>query len=524
MKKYFYIVLLSILFIACNSKNKSEDISNKVDLPNILIAISDDHSFPHTSAYGYEGVKTPNFDNIAKLGVLFNNAYVASPGCSPSRAAILTGQYPWQIEEAGTHASRFPARLQVLPDIFEQQAGYQSGFTGKGWGPGDWKGSGRKRNPAGTEYNDVLSEEEIEGISTIDYAANFNEFLNEKPKGKPFFFWYGAHEPHRDYLKGIGEKSCKNPENVKVPAFMPDVPEIRSDMMDYAFEIEWFDKHLGHMIKRLKQSGDFENTIIIVTADNGMPFPRAKANCYDFGIHVPLAIYWPAKMKAGKISTDLVSLIDIAPTLLDILGIDQADYNYSGKSLDNILFGNEPNTSDTNHAIFSSRERHSYSRHDNLGYPQRAIRVEDYLLIWNMKPDLWPAGAPQKYLKNAMPAGRQGELEEMHLGYHDIDKCPSLDFLIENWEDEAISKYFHLSVDKRPEIELFDVISDPACLNNLSADKAYFEIKEHIFNTLKDYLKKTNDARVKGNGDIWETYPRLRGPMRKFPKSMGNDN
>jgi len=131
-----------------------------------------------------------------------------------------------------------------------------------------------------------------------------------------------------------------------------------------------------------------------------------------------------------------------------------------------------------------------------------------------MRPDRWPAGAPQKYLEN-------GELEQMHLGYHDIDKCPSLDFLIENREDEAISKYFHLAVDKRPEIELFDVISDPACLNNLSGDKAYFEIKDRLFNTLKDYLKKTNDPRVKGNGDIWETYPRLRGPMRKFPQSIG---
>ncbi len=129
MKTWFNVLFIVFIFVSCNITEKKNEYRH----PNILIAISDDQSFPHTSTYGYNGVNTPNFDKIAKLGVLFSNAYVASPGCSPSRAAMLTGQYPWQIEEAGTHASRFPSKLHVLPDIVEQKAGYQSGFIGKGF-------------------------------------------------------------------------------------------------------------------------------------------------------------------------------------------------------------------------------------------------------------------------------------------------------------------------------------------------------------------------------------------------------
>jgi uncharacterized sulfatase len=190
--------------------------------PNILLAIADDQSYPHTSIYGTAGVKTPAFDRVAREGVLFKNAFVQSPGCSPSRAALLTGRYPWQVEHAGTHASYFSTKYVVYPDILENE-GYFVGFTGKGWGPGDWASSGRTRNPAGPEFNERTLDPPANGISNIDYVGNFEEFLEERPAESPFCFWYGGKEPHRSYEEGSGLAKGKTLEEASVPGFLPDV-------------------------------------------------------------------------------------------------------------------------------------------------------------------------------------------------------------------------------------------------------------------------------------------------------------
>src|SRR5690625_3490274 len=213
------------------------------DPPNILFVISDDQSFPHASAYGSDYIETPAFDRVADEGVLFMNAFVPSPGCSPSRASILTGRYPWQNEAAGTHASTFPEKYTVMPDLLEE-AGYEVGYTGKGWGPGDWEQSGRDRNPAGPAFQDHKLDPPHKHIRDIDYAANFGAFLDQRPDNTPFYFWLGTSEPHRAYEEGIGRAAGKKPEDVEVPGYLPDTPEVRGDFLDYAVEIEWFDRHL----------------------------------------------------------------------------------------------------------------------------------------------------------------------------------------------------------------------------------------------------------------------------------------
>lgn len=220
--------------------------------PNILFVISDDQSFPHASAYGSEFIETPAFDRVAEEGILFMNAFAPSPGCSPSRAAILTGRYPWQNEEAGTHASSFPQHLKVFPDLLEE-AGYFVGYTGKGWGPGDWEVSGRDRNPAGPAYQMKSLDTPNPNISENDYSGNFELFLEERPENNPFFFWMGTYEPHRAYMKGSGVDAGKNPEDVDLPAYLPDTQEVRSDFLDYALEIEWFDQHLARTIELLEK-------------------------------------------------------------------------------------------------------------------------------------------------------------------------------------------------------------------------------------------------------------------------------
>ncbi len=478
--------------------------------PNILIAISDDQSFAHTSIRGYPGVHTPAFDRVAREGVLFRNCFAASPGCSPCRAALLTGLHTWQLEQAGTHASSFPKKYVTFPDLLEA-SGYVVGFTGKGWGPGNWKISGRPRNPAGPEFSRIKTKPPAKGISSVDYAANFQEFLSQRPKDKPFCFWYGAHEPHRSYEAGSGKKAGKQLADAPVPPFLPDVPEVRSDILDYCREIEWFDTHLGRMLKMLEAAGELDNTLVIVTSDNGMPFPRAKANCYEYGIHMPLAIRWPKAVPAGRTVDDLVGFVDLTATILHVASAaPPRAYPLSGRSIQNLLTSPKSGLLDpTRTAVYSARERHSSSRYQNWTYPQRALRTPRYLYIRNFQPDRWPAGAPREIKAD-------GTLGPMHGAYHDIDGGPTLRYLVEHRDNPDINKYLQLAVAKRPAEELFDIPKDPGCLHNLADDPSLAETKKELATQLMNCLEKTGDPRVTGNGDIWETYPRY-SPIRQFP-------
>lgn len=502
-----------LLTLAGCYQGQSQDNTNAHDLagirPNILLVISDDQSYPHASAYGYEAIHTPAFDRIAEEGILFNQAFVASPGCSPSRAALLTGLNCWQIEEAGTHASSFPKEYTVFPDLLEQ-AGYYVGYTGKGWGPGDYEASGRTRNPAGNAFlGNTL--EAPEGISHVDYAANFEDFLAARPKDQPFFFWLGTYEPHRPYKKGIGQANGMKIEEIAVPSFLPDVEEVRSDLLDYGYEIQWFDDQLAKAIHLLEEKGELDHTLIVVTSDNGMPFPRAKANVYEYGIHVPLAIRWGNAVQGGRQVDDLVSLIDLFATFLEVADAAFPAYALESKSLLNILASDQQGMVDsTRKAVYASRERHSSSRWDNLGYPQRGVRTQQYLYIRNFKPERWPAGAPQKYEEG-------GALGENHAAYHDIDEA-SDNFVIRERDHPQYSQYFHWAVDKKPAEELYDIQKDPGCLTNLANSPDYADILLSLRSDLGGYLMRTQDPRVTGSGEIFETYPRLRGPMRQFPE------
>lgn len=453
--------------------------------PNILFAMADDWSYPHASAYGAPEVDTPAFDRIAKNGLLFHNAFTAAPQCSPNRAAILTGRHIWTLEEAGTHNSYFPTKFAVFPDLLEA-AGYHIGYTGKGWGPGAWKDAGWSRNPAGPEYNErALDDVPAGGIRGTDYAGNFEAFLDARPDDAPFFFWYGASEPHRSYEQGSGIRAGKDPSRVEVPGFLPDTPEIRSDMLDYFVEIEWFDTHLGRMIAALETAGALDNTIVIATGDNGMPFPGAKANLREHGTHAPLAIQWPARISPDQSTCALVSFIDFAPTFLTASGISTHP-QMMGRSILHLF--DDPNARHREF-VLTGRERHSHARFDNLGYPARAIRTSDYLYIRNFAPDRWPAGQPGDY--------------------YDIDACPTKTFLMEH--RDAYPELFARSFGKRPAEELFDVSKDPACLTNLVTEPTHAAAQYRLRVMLDTALRAQNDPRLLGYGDIFESYPRFGG-------------
>lgn len=530
--KYTILPLLLLLIISCGDAASEEEVAGS--RPNILFAISDDQSFAHTSFAGARFVNTPAFDRIAESGVYFRNCLAGSPGCAPSRSAIVTGRYHWQNEQSGQHASGWLKKYIPFVDLLKEN-GYHTGFTGKGVGPFKYGeiDSLREENAAGKAYSSIrykvgTEDDERYGkfINAVNYAANFADFLSQRKGDEPFFFWYGSTEPHRDYQEGIGLQRGKKLEDAEVPDFLPDVETVRSDLLDYAVEIEWFDLHLQRMLEHLESIGELENTIVIVTSDNGMPFPRAKANGYEYGIHVPFAVSYPKAFPAGRQVDDLISFVDLAPTILELTGTSSDGMMpISGQSFLNILTSKKDGLVDENRQYaFNGRERHSASRYKNLGYPQRMIRDGQYLLTWNQHAARWPAGAPQRLNPDS-----DGELLPMYgldaNGMHhsdwaftDVDACPTKSYLVENYTVDSIRPYFDLAYAKRPEFEFFDVRKDPFCLNNLSGDPAYRETELRLKQALTEKLQATEDPRVVGpDAEIFDSYTRY-SPMREFPE------
>jgi uncharacterized sulfatase len=483
--------------------------------PNILFVLADDQSFPYASAYGTSGISTPAFDEVARQGILFYDAFAAAPQCSPSRAAILTGKEIWQLAEAGTHGSSFPRKFEVFTDLLES-AGYQIGYTGKPWAPGDWKTMGWKRNPVGPEYDHEKLSPPTSGISKVDYYGNFVDFFHETKRDKPFFFWFGSHEPHRGYTPGSGILAGLDPMKAFVPDFLPDDSVVRSDILDYTLEIQWYDQQLGKILRFLKEQGALENTLVVVTSDNGMPFPSAKANLMDYGSHVPLAICWPGHIKPGGVSHDLVSLTDLAPTFLAVADVKQVSA-MTGKSLVPLWQRDDSARRQTHRRfVLTGRERHSDSRPDDLGYPSRAIRTPNFLLILNLKPDRWPAGNPAPAVRPplAPPGADPKDFKPIGLGYEDIDEpSPTKTLMAKNpgrWP-----RMFAEGFEKRPGVELYDVQRDPGCTVNLASDPAFGAVRDSLERILKEQLTAEGDPRMLGYGDIFESYPRF-GLMRNW--------
>jgi len=520
-----------LILNSCQPKEKSE-----TKRPNVLIAISDDQSFAHTSFAGCKFASTPGFDRIARDGIYFTNCYAGSPGSAPSRSSLVTGRYHWQNEQSGQHASSWMRKYVPFPDLLEAN-GYYSGFTGKGVGPYQYARNAqdslwRTENAAGRAFNSVqyfkgnsADKRTAGGIGGTNYFANFYDFMQKRQNGQPFYFWYGATEPHRDYEKGSWKRNGKDPAMADVPGFLPDELVIREDLLDYAVEIEWFDFHLTRMLNYLDSIGELDNTIVIVSGDNGMPFPRAKANCYEYGVHVPLAVSYPAGFPGNRIVDDPVSFVDLAPTILEMTETKpDGMMTMYGRSISNILKSKKSGIVDeTRKYVFAGRERHSSSRWDNLGYPQRAIRSQRYLLVWNIKPYLWPAGDPRAIntetgeLRPMYGIDEQG-IHHSDWAFTDVDACPSKSFLIENHTDDKVKYYFELAYEKRSEYELFDISEDPYCLINLSAKPEYSEIENELKEELLRELKRTEDPRVVGpDKEIFETYNRY-SPLREFPK------
>lgn len=471
MKKTIPFALLSILFSSLTASAAKQ--------PNILFAIADDMS--HASVYGFEFVNTPNFDRIANEGILFKKAYTPSSKCAPSRSVIITGRNPWQLEEAGNHQPYFPKKFKSVVEVLGEN-GYETGFTGKGWGPGDTGG----RELTGRDFSQLKAQSvPAKGINSIDYAANFAAFMEQRSKDKPFFFWYGCKEPHRGYEYKSGVRAGKSFSDLNfAPSFWGDDESVKHDILDYAVEVEYYDMHLGRILAMLEESGELENTIIVATSDNGMPFPRFKGHPYEHAVHLPLVVKWAKGIKnPGRVSSDYVSFADFAPTFLQVAGISPKASRMQpiqGTSLFDV-FNQAVSGRDY---ILTGRERNDIGRPHDEGYPVRSLHQGRYVYMHNFESDRWPCGNPET-------------------GYRDTDSSPTKTYALAQGEG---SLEYEKCFGMRPEEELYDLSKDPDCIHNLAASPEYAALKEKMKTQLFSELKTQGDPRMLGNGDIFDSY------------------
>ena len=478
---------VSLILWNCTAPQNKEYVK-----PNILFTILDDASYAHFGAYGCDWVKTPAFDRVASEGILFTRAYTPNAKCAPSRSCILTGRNSWQLEEAVNHWPYFPNKFKTYAETLTEN-GYHVGYSGKGWAPGiPGEIDGVKRNLAGKPYQAKTLTPPTKHISPTDYTSNFINFLDANEKGEPFCFWYGSKEPHRTYEYGSGKlKGGKSTSDIdKVYSFWPDTDSVRTDMLDYAYEIEYADNHLGLMLDELEKRGQLDNTIVVVTSDNGMPFPRIKGQEYEFSNHLPLAIIWPQGIKnPGRKVDDFVNFIDFAPTFLEVAGIDNVKAGMQpiqGGSLVNIFESGKSGIVDqTRDHVLIGKERHDIGRPNDWGYPIRGIVKGDYLFIQNFEPDRWPAGNPET-------------------GYLNCDGGATKTVCLDQQGDSENNKYWKWSFGKRPDMEFYNIKNDPECMNNLVGQSDTKGLMVELKDQLYQELKEQSDPRLTGNVEALE--------------------
>ncbi|MBE0544363.1 MAG: sulfatase [Verrucomicrobia bacterium] len=471
--------------------------------PNILFAVADDWG-RHAGAYGTRWIRTPGFDRVASEGLLFNHAYTPNAKCAPSRAIILTGRHSWQLEAAGNHMAYFPAKFKSYPEALAQN-GYFIGTTGKGWGPGvATNANGKAREICGQRFNARQSPPPTKGISNNDYAANFTDFLAAAPSGKPWCFWFGALEPHRPYEFGSGTaKGGKQLADVdRVPAYWPDHDTVRQDMLDYAFEVGHVDQHLVRMLDELHKRGLSDNTLVVVTSDHGMPFPRVKGQAYLDANRVPLAICWPKGIRSpGRTIDDFVDFTDLAPTFLDVAGVKWADSGMApatGRSWQDIFQSRKSGRVITarDHVLIG-KERHDVGRPNDAGYPIRGLVKDSFLYLQNFEPSRWPAGNPET-------------------GYLNCDGSPTKTLILERRRQNPADQFWALNFGRRPGEELYDLRTDPDCVHNLATDPAQQRRRARMQREMTAKLKAQGDPRMFGNGEVFDRYPIATEANRHF--------
>lgn len=418
-------------------------VSQSGEMPNIIFIIADDVSWNDIGCYGNPFVKTPNIDRLAREGIRFDNAYLTTSSCSPSRNSILSGRYPHNTGAAELHT---PLPEEQIPfPLLLKEGGYHTVQAGKS----------HFGAPALRAFDKAWEMKE----AGRGGEERWVKCLRERPRDKPVFAWFASTDAHRKWqAEDFG--TPQDPDSVLVPPFLADTRSTRKDLASYYDEIARFDHFVGEVLEELRAQGIEKNTLIVVMADNGRPFPRCKTRLYDSGIKTPLIVKWPEKIKPGSVSKSMVSAVDIAPTLMEIAGLKPVPA-FQGKSFAG-LFAN-PSLPIREH-VFAEHNWHDYEAYE------RMVRTSEYLYIFNARPGL----------SNPGPADSNGS--------------PSFDDLKQLRDEGRLTAAQNdVFMVPRPYEELYDCTKDPMQLVNLASLPAYQDILEKLRRELQKWQRETRD-------------------------------
>jgi N-sulfoglucosamine sulfohydrolase len=447
-------LLLSLLAISCVSfESHGAEIAAK-SRPNILVIISEDNG-QELGCYGNPHVKTPVLNGLASEGVRFHNAYVPQAGCSQSRAAYLTGLYPHQNGQIGLATWNFRMCNETQPNLVRSlhEAGYRTGIIGK-----------IHVNPKTAFPFDFkrITTSNFARKHLTKYATEASTFFAES--SQPFFLavnYPDAHRPFTQQIAGLPAKPLTGSDVPPLKYMGLDSPQLRTETANYYNCMNRLDHLIGDLLSKLKQSGKDKETLVVYFGDHGADLLRGKRTSYEGGVRVPMIIRWPGHTQPGTVRTELVSTLDLMPTLLDAAGVSAPD-KLAGQSLAP-LFQSE--TAQWREHLYT--EYHLHSAHNF--FPQRTVRDARYKLIQNLQPD-------------QINPGYAFTINRFFEGLPDVVQAAS----------PRVRSAYRL-MERPPEYELYDLQSDPWEFENLAADPQHHQILQALSGKLKQWRIETND-------------------------------
>jgi arylsulfatase A-like enzyme len=515
-------------------------VAADTERPNILFFFADDWGrfariyAEHGRTAGTNGLlKTPNLDRLAKSGVLFRNAHVNAPSCTPCRSSLLSGQHFWRTGRGAIlQGAVWDETIPTYP-LLLRDAGYHLGKSYKVWSPGSpadapyggqqhaFEKSGRAFNNFSENATDLVAKgatvEAARAKLLEEVRGNFRAMLAAKAPDQPFAYWFGPTNTHRAWVRGSGQKLWGlDPDALKgkLPAFLPDVPVVREDLADYLGEVQALDAAMGVLLTELEKTDELSRTLIAVSGDHGAPgFPHGKCNLYGFGTGVSLILSGPG-IKGGRVVDDMVSLPDLAPTFLEAGGVKPPAV-MTGRSLWNVLRSERQGLVDPARTwVVAGRERHvEIARPDYTPYPQRVLRTLDHALIVNFKPERWPLGDHYRLDGKDEPTFDE-VAKTTFVTLPDDDAGPTKAWFVGARKSPEWSAQFDKFYGRRPMFELYDLRKDPDEMNNVAEEPAYTAIRKEMTERLFAILRETGDPRMLEDGKYFETPP-LAGPLPK---------
>ena len=462
MKLTFFITWLALAVAAANN-------SHAQSKPNIILIIADDLGWNDLGCYGNPVVRTPHIDRLAKEGIKFNNVFVTASSCSPSRSSIITGRYPHNTGAAELHTP-LPAHMTFFPEILKKN-GYYTAQAGK-WHEG----------PHARRAYDTLVSAAKSGVGGEEMWL---PLLKDRPKDKPFFFWFAALDAHRPW-QADASLPPHDPAKVIVPPMLADTKETREDLAAYYDEIARLDRYVGEINAELQRQGIADNTVIIFMSDNGRPFPGSKTRLNNAGVKTPFIVKWPAGVKKGKECNELVSAVDIAPTLLELAKAPAAP-SIQGKSFTSLL--KEPGKPYRQY-VFTEHNWHDFEAYE------RSVRTKDFLYIFNGRPQF------------------------SNQGPRDAVNSPSYQSLLAvKDKGQLTAQQNDIFMAPRQAEELYDLEKDKDQVNNLASDSRFAAAKKKLAGVLAQWQKETGDTQPAALSPDW--YDRITGERSEKDKERG---